>query len=297
MNRRNFLKYFSAIYFLPSLYTGDKTDTAEILYDIDELICKKIFDNARSTCLADKPINEIIVEIAGSFIGTDYSAGTLEVPGDERLVVNLQAFDCVTFYENSLVLARCIKKNKMTFEDFKKELQFVRYRGGIIDRYPSRLHYTSDYFHDNEKKGVLKNISKEIGGVRFKKKINFISGHAESYIKLKENPEFINVIAGQEKEISRRTMYCIPKSKIKKFSSRIKNGDIIGITTNIKGLDCTHTGIAVFQNNKLHMMHAPIPGSKVQITDVPLWEYLSRIKKDTGIIVARAMEPGLPETR
>ena len=292
MNRRFFLKSFSAVILLPSLSTGCKTDTAELFSDEDELICKRIFDNARSTCLADKPINEIIVEIARSFIGTDYAAGTLEVPGEERLIVNLRAFDCVTFYENSLVLARCIKKNKMTFEDFKKELQFVRYRGGIIDGYPSRLHYTSDYFHDNEKKGVLKNISKEIGGVRFKKKINFISGHAESYIKLKENPEFIKVIACQEKEISRRTMHCIPKSKVKNISSSIKNGDIIGITTNIEGLDCTHAGIAVFQNNKLHMMHAPIPGSKVQITDVPLWEYLAKIEKDTGIIVARAIETG-----
>jgi hypothetical protein len=86
-------------------------------------------------------------------------------------------------------------------------------------------------------------------------------------------------------------MYHIPKSNVKKAASQINDGDILGITTTIEGLDCTHTGIAIWQNKKLHMIHAPIPGSKVQITGTPLSEYLIKIKKDAGIMVARALEP------
>ena len=179
----------------------------------------------------------------------------------------------------------------MTFEDYKKEMQFVRYRGGIIDQYPSRLHYTSDYFFDNEKKSVLKNITKEIGGVLYKKKIYFMSTHADSYLQLRENPEFVKMIAAQEAEMNKRTMYHIPKSNLKKAASQINDGDILGITTTIEGLDCTHTGIAIWQNKNLYMIHAPIPGSKVQITSIPLWEYLMKMKKDAGIMVARALEP------
>jgi hypothetical protein len=185
----------------------------------------------------------------------------------------------------------------MTFEDYKKELQFVRYRGGIIDKYPSRLHYTSDYFFDNERKSVLKNVTKEIGGVPYKKKVNFMSTHSDSYLQLRANLEFVKMITAQEAEINKRTMYHIPKLKVKKAASQINDGDIMGITTTIEGLDCTHTGIAIWlasrsgQNKKLHMIHAPISGSKVQITETPLWEYLMKIKKDAGIMVARALEP------
>jgi hypothetical protein len=291
MDRRTFLQSIPVAVLLPSLLLQEKIIENTLLFDPNELICKKKFDFALSLKLVEKPINEVVIEIAKSFLGVDYAAGTLEAPGKEQLLINLQTLDCVTFYENSLVLARCIKKNTTTFEDYKNELQFVRYRGGIIDKYPSRLHYTSDYIFDNEKKYVLKNITKEIGGVSYKKKINFMSTHTCSYLQLRENPEFVKMIAAQEAEINKRTMYHIPKSKVKKAASQIKDGDILGITTTIEGLDCTHTGIAIWQNKKLHMIHAPIPGSKVQITEAPLWEYLMKIKKDAGIMVARALEP------
>ena len=241
--------------------------------------------------MREKPINEVVIAIAKSFIGTDYTANTLDAPGKEQLIVNLQTLDCVTFYENSLVLARCIKKNKLTFNDYKKELQFVRYRGGVIDGYTSRLHYTSDYFFDNEKKSVLKDVTKELGGVPFNKKINFMSTHPDLYLQLKNSSENVKEIKKIEDEMKTRTTYHIPKANIKRIASQIKNGDIIGITTTIDGLDCTHTGIAIWQNGKLHLLHAPIPGSKVQITELPLWDYLAKIKKDEGIIVARPIEP------
>ena len=291
MDRRTFLQSIPVAALLPSLLLQENGAAIDLLFDPNELICKKKFDFALSLKLAEKPINEVIIEIAKSFLGVHYATNTIEAPGEERLIVNLQTLDCVTFYENSLVLARCIKKNTMTFEDYKKELQFVRYRGGIIDKYPSRLHYTSDYIFDNEKKYVLKNITKEIGGVPYKKKINFMSTHTDSYLQLRENPEFVKMIAAQEAEMNKRTMYHIPTSKVKKAASQINDGDILGITTTIEGLDCTHTGIAIWQSKKLHMIHAPIPGSKVQITETPLWEYLMKIKKDAGIMVARALEP------
>ncbi|MGA3287123.1 MAG: N-acetylmuramoyl-L-alanine amidase-like domain-containing protein [Bacteroidota bacterium] len=290
MNRRTFLQSIPVAALLPSLLQQEKIIANTLLSDPNELICKNKFDFALSLKLTERPINEVVIEIAKSFLGVNYAANTIEAPGKEHLIINLQKLDCVTFYENSLVLARCIKKNTMTFEDYKKELQFVRYRDGIIDKYPSRLHYTSDYFFDNEKKSVLKNVTKEIGGVPYKKKINFMSTHADSYLQLRENPEFVKMIAAQEAEMNKRTMYHISKSNVKKAASQINDGDILGITTTIEGLDCTHTGIAIWQNKKLHMIHAPFPGSKVQITKTSLWEYLMKIKKDAGIMVARVLE-------
>jgi hypothetical protein len=290
MNRRIFLQLIPILILFPFFFQQKKT-TVEIPADPNELICKNKFNLAVVMKLHEKPINEVVVAIAKSFLGTDYTANTLDAPGKEQLIVNLQTLDCVTFYENSLVLARCIKKNKLNFNDYKKELQFVRYRGGIIDGYTSRLHYTSDYFFDNEKKSVLKDVTKELGGVPFNKKINFMSTHPDLYLQLKNSSENVKEIKKIEDEMNTRTMYHIPKADFKRFTPQIKDGDIIGITTTVDGLDCTHTGIAIWQNKKLHLLHAPIPGSKVQITEWPLSDYLARIKKDEGIIVARPIEP------
>jgi hypothetical protein len=48
--------------------------------------------------------------VASTFVGTPYEPGTLELPGPERLVVNLRTFDCVTLVEHALVLARLITR-------------------------------------------------------------------------------------------------------------------------------------------------------------------------------------------
>jgi hypothetical protein len=291
MKHRIVLQFIPIFVLLPLFLQHQNKTSPENVVDPNELICQSKFHLADSLQLYKKPINEVVVAIAKSFIGTEYAANTLEEPGEEKLMVNLQTLDCVTFYENSLVLSRCIKKNKMTFNDFKKELQFVRYRNGVINGYPSRLHYTSDYFFDNEKKSVLKNMTKELGGVPFRKKINFMSTHPESYLQLKNSPGTVLEIRKMEDEINSRTMYHIPKADVKKIASKIKDGDIIGITSAVDGLDCNHTGIAIHQKGVLHFLHAPIAGSKVQITEMPFWEYLAKIKKDAGIMVARPMDP------
>lgn len=280
---------FTVLYF--AVFWQGKILVARSPDDPNELICKGKFNLADSLHLGEKPINEVVVEMGKSFIGISYEANTLETQGPEHLVVNLQTLDCVLLYENSLALARCIKKGIKTFENYKKELQFVRYRTGIINGYPSRLHYTTDYFYDNEKKGVLKDITQEIGGVLFRKRINFMSTHPELYPRLQESPEFVPAMQKIEDEVSTRKIYHIPKSDVKKIASTIKDGDIIGITTSIDGLDCSHTGLAIWQNGALHLLHAPAPGLKVQVTEMPFWKYLARIKRDEGIIVARPLEP------
>lgn len=270
---------------------GTGNSSSPFLFDDDAALCTRKFEIAVSLGLQKKPIGDVIVEMGKTFLGTEYVTNALEVSGRERLVVNMRGLDCVSFYENALVLARCIKKNKTTFDDYKTELQFIRYRGGIINGYPSRLHYTSDYMYDNEKRGVWRVIAKELGGVQLKKTINFISTHPDSYRQIKENPEFAKVIAKQEEEITTRENYYIPKENVERIADKIMPGDILGMTTDIEGIDTSHTGIALRENGKLLLMHAPLAGKKVLISDVALPEYLAKNKRQTGILVARPLEP------
>ncbi|MFO7526542.1 MAG: DUF1460 domain-containing protein [Ignavibacteriaceae bacterium] len=264
---------------------------AQIFSDKDIEICNSKFELAVSKSLAEKPLNEIIAEVGKSFLGTEYVAHTLEQDGEEQLVINLTGLDCTTFLENTLVLSRCIKSGKSSFDDYQKELTFIRYRDGKIDQYPSRLHYFSDWIYDNTKKDMVEDVTNSIGGEEISFSVNYMSTHPESYKHLEANPDFIPVIKEQENEISKRTYHYIPKAKVKSVKDKIINGDLIAITSSVKGLDINHVGIAVkMENGRIHFLHAPQVGTRVQISSEPLDEYLKKIKRHTGIIVLRVVE-------
>ena len=259
--------------------------------DPDEQVCLSKFTLAVERSLEGRPIGEVVAEIGKSFIGTQYVAHTLEQSGEEHLVVNLQGFDCVSFYENSLCLARCIKKKTTTFGAFKEQLQWIRYRSGVIDGYPSRLHYTSDYFYDNVQKGVVRDMTKELGGVPFTKNVSFMSTHPDAYPKLKENPGFVEIIRQQEEAINARDTLYIPKDKVAGVLDKINSGDILGTTTSKEGLDTSHTGIALWQDGQVHFMHAPLAGGAVVISEGNLAQYLMGNASQTGIMIVRPQEP------
>lgn len=268
---------FSSFNFSQPIYTQQDVE-----------ICNSKFDLAVSKSLSEKLINEIIVELGKSFIGTDYVPNSLEKGDKEQLVIHLTGLDCYTFLESTLVLARCIKSGKTTFEDYQDELKNIRYRDGILKEYPSRLHYFSDWIYDMNKRKIGQDITKQIGGVPYKKQIDFMRKHVDYYRQLKENPMFVIEIASIEKRISKRKYFYIPQEKIEKVERKIESGDIIGITTNIEGLDIAHTGIAIrMEDGRIHLLHAPNVGHKVQISEKPLADYIKGNKKQTGIMILR----------
>ena len=265
---------------------------AQVFSNQDVLICKEKFKLALEQNLKDKPIGDIIAEIGKSFLGTDYAANNLEKGDKEALVINLTGLDCTTFLENAVVFARCIKENKTSFKDYQRELQNIRYRDGIINGYPSRLNYFSDWIYNNEQKGIIEDITKEIGGEQIIFNVNYMSKHPNLYASLKNNPEFIPLIKEQEKEIGEREYYYIPKERVSAIENKIQDGDLIALTSNVKGLDINHVGIAVRLNdNRIHLLNAPNMGYKVQISKMLLSDYLIKNRKDSGIIVLRGADP------
>ena len=258
----------------------------------DVNVCKNKFDLAVDQDLKDKPINDVIIAIGKSFLGVDYEAHTLDPDGKEHLIIHLTGLDCYTFLESDLVFARCIKTGKTTFEDYQKELENIRYRGGKLTDYTSRLHYFSDWIYDMDKRGIAKDVTKEIGGIPYTKTINFMSTHADAYKQLKNNPAFVDSIKKIEDDINSRKYYYIPQDSIAVYEKNIQSGDILGITTNIGGLDISHTGIAIrMDDGRIHLFHAPNVGMKVQIAELPLADYIKSHKAQTGIMVIRAIEP------
>jgi len=250
----------------------------------------KIIKQAKGEEWRSLPIGECMGNIGLLFVGTEYVAGTIEGEGPEACRVDLTGLDCVTFFENVLCISRILKKDKTSFDDFKGEISFTRYREGMLTDYTSRLHYTSDWIYDNEKKKVVRNITKEIGGEEFPFKASFMSKNPHFYQSLKEFPEFIETIAMLEKEINKRKHWYIPKSKIKEAQKHIQTGDIIALATAKEGLDYGHTGLAYRdERGKIRFLHASQRKKKV-LLDTELYEYMQSIETHVGITVARPLE-------
>ncbi|HMQ79224.1 MAG TPA: DUF1460 domain-containing protein [Ignavibacteria bacterium] len=290
LTRRNFIKTsaLSAI-FLSSVPRTLKSMTNPFWDDYDEVICRKKFKLLIDGDVKSMSIGDAIGEVGKSFIDTDYVAGTLDKNMSESLVVNLTGLDCVTFVENCLVFARCIKQGKTSFDDYKAELKKVRYRDGKIDGYSSRLHYFCDWITNNEDKGIVKNITADIGGVQYNKNIDFMSTHTKSYKQLANSSELDGIVAA-ENAINSRYYYYIPTKDISKSYDQMQTGDIIATTTSIGGLDVTHTGYVYKEGGGTYFMHASSKSKRVIISGEELQEYVAGDSKKTGIMVARPLD-------
>ena len=227
-----------------------------------------------------------VVSVGKTFEGAPYVAKTLEINQEETLIVNLREFDCTTYVENVLAFSLLVSKEEEDINAFTSVLRNIRYRDGEVNGYPSRLHYFTDWIADNENKGLVRNISQDLGGEKLEKEINFMSEHRDLYPMLKEDSS-VEQIKLTEGELSKRNLYYLPKEAIAGAESRMQNGDIIALATSIDGLDVTHTGFAIrSEDGRIHLLHASSSG-QVEITKMPLTDYLSGIKSNIGIIVAR----------
>ncbi len=253
----------------------------------DQEIFNSIRKIAGSMSIDSLPLNDRVIEVAKMFMQTVYVGGTLDGNEKEQLVVNFRELDCTTYLENVVALAKALSTDSVQTDDFLNELEKLRYRNGKLTDYSSRLHYFSDWIFENQQKGILENVSQKVGGEKYDKVINFMSTHVKSYAALKADSTLVDEIQKTEAAMNQREMFFIPEDKIQSLEKEIRNGDLIAITTKIKGLDVSHTGIAIHVNDRLHLMHASSKQKKVVISDIPLADMLLNNKLQSGIMVAR----------
>jgi len=239
--------------------------------------------------LSEKSPNERIIEIGKWFLNTPYVEKTLELPGEEKLVINLMGLDCTTYLETVVTLARLAQMGEFSFEDYARELEFLRYQDGIRKDYPSRLHYFSDWIYQNEQKGIIKDVTKEIGGKVYANNPSFMSSNPQYYAQL-VNPDFVKRLKEAEAEISKRTYHYISKEEIFNQETKIISGDLIAITTSMQNLDIVHVGFAIEKEGRIHLLHAGTKNMKVEISEIPLHDYLKGNKSQSGIMVGRLLD-------
>lgn len=240
------------------------------------------------------PLEELVIETASYFLKTPYVASTLEGEASrgERLVINLRELDCTTFVENVLALAYTVRQEAPTFDLFCHYLANIRYRTGNSIEYTDRLHYFSDWIYENERKGLVKDVTAQAGGKSHMFNLSFMSTHPDSYMALKNHPEFISVIKEKEQEISVRDSYAmIPENRINTCSEGLKNGDIVCFVTKIAGLDVTHVGFIYWQDKTLSLLHASSGAKKVIVDPKPLQQYAEGVKSTIGVMIVRPQMP------
>ena len=260
-----------------------------------------VFANGQDSIKVEKWLKEASVlskdscrtlHFAKQMLGVPYVAGTLDGNEEEQLVVRTDALDCTTFVET--VLAFCIadKRGERDYKGFKKALTDVRYRNGILNGYTSRLHYFSDWIRNNEQMGFVKECTSETACAQPKELwLDFMTTHVDSYLPMKKNPELVKEMATHEKNWQGTVVACISKEmlNLSPETLEIKNGDILAITTDVKGLDVVHVGFAFWKGEKLHLLHASSVAKKVIEDSLSLYEYSKNKKAHTGVRAVRVV--------
>jgi hypothetical protein len=250
---------------------------------------RRIRDVAVEERLAERPFGEVVQRVAELLIGSTYAAGMLDASNQETLVVGLTSFDCVLFVESVLALSHSIVRGDYAFASYARMVRNLRYRGGDMNGYCSRLHYFTDWIHDNLLASYLEEVASS-WAVQYDKTIDFMSRNSSRYPKLNGNRQAVGCIQDVEMSMAGRRLQYLPQDRIRSAYADLQGGDVVAITTNVAGLDVTHTGFVYRgRNGETGLIHASTTGS-VRV-DTDLATYIQGNRGQTGIIVARPLAP------
>ena len=243
------------------------------------------------------PIGERTAAVGNALLGTRYKHFTLEI--DNRIEspsVNFQGMDCWTFFEIALGFARMLNEpeSNWTPERLLHYIELDRYRGGeCTGEYLSRLHYLEDWLYDNDRRGLVEDLTRSLGGSGVPHSAREMSVGWRHYRYLAANRSLLGPLGRMEANVSSRPLYQIPKNRVAGIEPKLRSGDVIGIISRDRnGLYSTaHVGLALrTKDGVLHFMHASSPGNSGRvIVDAELSKYLYRYRSDSGILVARPL--------
>lgn len=199
-----------------------------------------------------------IAFLSGLFLGLPYRESTLlgNADTDEVFVINLSGVDCFTFLDYIEAM-----RLSTSFATFRKNLQQVRYRDGIVS-YENRRHFFTDWADFSP--ASVEDLTGQIGGektINVLKTINMNADNALLLPGVAMRQRLINYIPSEHIDIS----------DIRK----LKTGDYAGIYSLMPGLDVSHVGIIINTEHTVMLRHASSDRSFRKVIDQDLQDYLS----------------------
>ncbi len=162
------------------------------------------------------PIGERTAAVGQALVGTRYKHFTLEI--DNRIEspsVNFQGVDCWTFFEIALSFARMLNEpqSNWTPERLLHYIELDRYRGGeCTGDYLSRLHYLEDWLYDNNRRGLVEDLTRDLGGRSVPHSAREMSAGWRHYRYLAANRSLLGPLARMGHFVQRRmsAWHCEP---------------------------------------------------------------------------------------
>jgi N-acetylmuramoyl-L-alanine amidase-like protein len=180
------------------------------------------------------------------------SAETAEV-----FTVSLAGFDCVTYIETILALARA-----SNVADFTEGLRKIRYEDGRI-QWVRRNHYMTQWIRNNIRRGIIRPVT-------------------VAALPTVVRPRVLNVVPGLA--VRRSRVKCVPKPALRRLEPQLQSGDLIFFVSTRRNLDVFHVGIIIRQGRTILLRHA----SRGQglVAEQNLRDFLKR-NRMAGVIVVR----------
>ncbi|MGA9723711.1 MAG: N-acetylmuramoyl-L-alanine amidase-like domain-containing protein [Candidatus Binatus sp.] len=196
------------------------------------------------------------------FLGHSYKPNPLigSAHTAEVFTATLDGFDCVTYIETIVALARA-----SNVDDFTEWLRKIRYERGRI-QWQRRNHYMTRWIRNNVREGILKAISTPAVSTLTRERV-------------------LNVVPGLDPQRTR--VKCVPKPAVPRLERHLQTGDLIFFASTRKHLDVFHAGIIVRDGKRVLMRHAS--RSQGCVVEQQLSEFL-KANRMTGVIVVRPQE-------
>jgi hypothetical protein len=197
--------------------------------------------------------------LSRNFLGLPYQPNPLIGSADtaEVFTASFDGFDCVTYIETVIALARASNVG-----DFTEWLRKIRYERGRI-QWDRRNHYMTDWIRNNVRSGIVKPISIPA-------------------IPTLSRERVLNVVHGLSPKPAR--MKCVPKPAVPRLERYLESGDLIFFASTRKNLDMFHTGIIVRDKKEVAMRHAS--RSQGGVVEQELREFL-KANRMAGVVVVR----------
>lgn len=256
--------------------------------DSDTTVINGLLAKGNESGIADA--NALIEFYARQLLGTPYVAHTLEAD-EEVLTINIHELDCLTFIESLYALTRATLNHRYSWRDYAANIENVRYRGGTMGDYSSRIHYISEWIIDNHLRGNLVEVTPDLPHADYMiKNIDYMSKNPSQYRQLKNDTAMVEKI--RRHELRQHRFPYLKRSWLndKDVKAALRSGDFISLVTKADGLDVSHNGIIIVDDKgDPYLLDASMSGGKVMLESKPLFKFLERSKNNIGVRVFRMM--------
>lgn len=193
------------------------------------------------------------------FLGRSYKTNPLVGSADtpEVFTASLDGFDCVTYIETIVALARATN-----VDDFSKWLRRIRYDRGHI-QWEQRNHYMTLWIRNNIREGIIRPVSMPGVPTLIRERL-------------------LDVVPGLTPQ--RAHLKCVPKPAVLLLEPHLQSGDLIFFVSTRKNLDVFHAGIIMRDGKRVLLRHAS--RSQGFVVEHELSAFL-KTNRMAGVIVVR----------